>query len=121
MLLIGLREGQERMPDGSRCATRCNASCPWYTETGIVRGYGGPLRTHCSMTMHPWMADCDIYDARHIDKIEVTEDEWVRMQQAIGRRAKRQTKLYPETHQTIHSPGCEWTRKKGLHNATKSK
>ena len=112
MLLIALRKG------GSPCST----DCPFYTETGKVTGVRGvPLKTHCRMTMNPWMADCDVYNVRCIDKMEVTEEEWKAMQRAVHKKAIRQRKLYPEEHEEIHAVGCEWTRAKGKWNATKSK
>ena len=110
MLLIALRKG------GGPCST----DCPFYTQTGQVRGYNGPLKTHCRMVMNPWMADCDIFDVNQIDKMEVTEEQWQTMQQSIGRRATRQIRLYPEQHENANQVGCEWTRSKGLHNADKS-
>ncbi len=110
MLIIALRKG------GSPCST----DCPFYTETGVVRGINGPLKTHCRMTMNPWMADCDIYNVHQIDKMEVTEEQWKAMQKAVHKRAIRQRKLYPEDHAEIHPVGCEWTRSKGKWNATKS-
>ena len=99
----------------------CTAECPFYTETGKVRGIDNlPIPTHCLMTMHPWMADCDIYNPCQIDTLEVTEEQWITMQQAVNKQAKRQRKLYPEEHAEIHAPGCEWTRSKGRFNAVKS-
>ena len=104
MLIIALRKG------GSPCST----DCPFYTETGKVTGVRGiPLKTHCRMTMNPWMADCDIYNVRCIDKLEVTEEQWKAMQKAVHKRAIRQRKLYPEDHAEIHAVGCEWTRSRG--------
>lgn len=112
MLIIALRKG------GSPCST----DCPFYTETGKVTGVRGiPLKTHCRMTMNPWMVDCDIYNVHCIDKLEVSEEQWKAMQKAIHKRAIRQRKLYPEDHAEIHHIGCEWTRSKGKWNAKKSK
>ena len=112
MLIIALRKG------GSPCST----DCPFYTETGKVTGVRGvPLKTHCRMTMNPWMADCDIYNVHCIDKLEVSEEQWKAMQKAVHKRAIRQRKLYPEDHAEIHPVGCEWTRSKGKWNSEKSK
>ena len=110
MLIVALRKG----------GVKCSSACPFYEESGVVRGINGPLKTHCSMTMNPWMADCDIYNPLCIDKLEVTEEQWKAMQQALHKRAIRQRKLYPEDHAEIHAVGCEWTRSKGKHNADKS-
>ena len=111
MLLIALRKG----------GVKCSSACPFYTETGRVTGVRGiPLETHCRMTMNPWMADCDIYNVHCIDKLEVTEEQWSIMQQAIRKKAIRQRKLYPEDHAEIHAVGCEWTRSKGKWNSEKS-
>jgi len=111
MLIIALRKG----------GSPCSKDCPFYTETGKVTGVRGiPLKTHCRMTMNPWMADCDIYNVHCIDKLEVTEEQWKTMQRAVHKRAIRQRKLYPEDHAEIHAVGCEWTRSKGRWNSTKS-
>lgn len=111
MIIIALRKGGQP----------CSQDCPFYTETGVVRGINGPLKTHCRMTMNPWMADCDIYDVQCIDKMEVTEEQWKAMQKAIGKKAIRQRKLYPEEHENANQVGCEWTRSKGKWNSEKSK
>ena len=111
MLLIALRKG----------GGPCSKDCPFYTETGKVTGVRGiPLKTHCRMTMNPWMADCDIYNVHCIDKLEVTEEQWKAMQKAVHKRAIRQRKLYPEDHDEIHPVGCEWTRSKGKWNSVKA-
>lgn len=110
MLLLAIRKG----------GVKCSSACPFYAETGHVSGFNGPLKTHCRITMHPWMIDCDHYDVMHIDKLEVTEEQWKTMQKAIHKRAIRQRKLYPEDHAEIHHVGCEWTRSKGQYNRDKS-
>ena len=110
MLLIAIRKG----------GVKCSSACPFYTETGVVRGINGPLQTHCRMTMNPWMVDCDIYNPMCLDKLEVTEEQWKAMQRAVHKRAIRQRKLYPEDHAEIHAVGCEWTRSKGKWNSAKS-
>ena len=110
MLLIAIRKGGQP----------CSQDCPFYTETGVVRGINGPLKTHCRMTMNPWMIDCDIYNVHCIDKVEVTEAEWKAMLHAVHKRAIRQRKLYPEDHENANEVGCEWTRTKGKWNSLKS-
>lgn len=110
-LLIATRKG----------GVKCSSACPWYTETGKVRGIDKvPLKTHCRMTMHPWMVDCDRYDPHHIETVEVSEEQWQAMLTAVKKKAKKQRKLYPEEHEEIHAVGCEWTRSKGRFNADKS-
>ena len=110
MLLIAIRKG----------GAKCSSACPFYTETGVVRGINGPLKTHCRMTMNPWMIDCDIYNPMCIDKMEITEAQWNRIQSFLGKRAIRQRKLYPEDHENANQVGCEWTRAKGKWNSEKS-
>ena len=110
MLLIAIRKG----------GVKCSSACPFYTETGVVRGINGPLKTHCRMTMNPWMVDCDIYNPMCLDKLEVTEEQWKVMQRAIGKRAKKERKPYDPNHEEIHAVGCEWTRGKGKWNSLKS-
>ena len=111
MLLIAFRKG----------GVKCSSACPFYTESGKVRGVRGmPLKTHCRMTMNPWMVDCDLFDTHHIFKMEVTEEQFKQMQKAVHKRAIRQRKLYPEEHENANQVGCEWTRSKGKWNAEKS-
>ena len=107
MIIIGIRKGR----------TKCSSAGPFYEESGVVRGINGPLKTHCSMTMNPWMLDCDVYDPLCIDKLEVSEEQWKQMQHAVHKRAIRQRKQYPEEHDEIHAVGCDWTRAKTVHEA----
>ena len=122
MLLIAIRKG----------GVKCSSACPFYTETGKVTGVRGvPLKTHCRMTMNPWMVDCDIYNPCNIHKVEVSEEEFQTMLKAVKKRAIKQRKLYPEDHENANEVGCEWTRRfrtgasqpcgdKGKWNANKS-
>lgn len=110
MLLIALRKG----------GSPCSKDCPFYEDNGVVRGINGPLKTHCRGTMESVMVDCDIYNPMCIDKMEITEAQWNRIQSLIGKRAIRQRKLYPEDHENANQVGCEWTRSKGKWNAQKS-
>ena len=109
MLLIAIR----------KAGVKCSSACPFYTETGVVRGINGPLQTHCRMTMNPWMVDCDIYNPMCLDKLEVTEEQWKAMQKAVHKRAIRQRKLYPEENENGRPVGSTWTQ--GRWNAQKSK
>jgi hypothetical protein len=109
MLIIAIRKG----------GVKCSSACPFYTETGVVRGINGPLKTHCRMTMNPWMVDCDIYNPMCLDKLEVTEEQWKAMQKAVHKRAIRQRKLYPEENENGRPVGSTWTQ--GRWNAQKSK
>lgn len=110
MLLIAIRKG----------GVKCSSACPFYTETGKVNGVRDvPLKTHCRMTMNPWMLDCDVYNPMCIDKMEVTEEQWKTMQKAIRKRAIRQRKLYPEVNENGRPVGCTWTQ--GRWNAEKAR
>lgn len=109
MLLIGIRKG----------GAKCSSACPFYTETGVVKGIRGvPLQTRCRATMNPWMVDCDIYDPYQIDKLEVSEEQWMQMQNAVHLRATRQRKLYPEDNDNGRHVGATWTEDRW--NAQKS-
>ena len=91
----------------------CTTDCPFYSETGWVRGVRGvPLKTHCRATMEAISVDCDIFNTLTVEKMEVTEAEWKAMQKAIGKKAKKERKPYPEDHEEIHAVGCEWTRRR---------
>lgn len=123
MLLVALREG----------SAKCSNICPYYADNCVVRGmHGVALATHCRATMQDVIVDCDKYDPRWIEKIEVSEAEWERMQSAIHRRARKLKKEYPEDHAEIHPVGYNWKHErsantdpeidpKGKWNAEKSK
>lgn len=85
-----------------------------------MRGFNGPLKTHCRMTMHPWMVDCDQFDPCRIETVEVSEEQWQEMLAAVKKKAKRQRKLYPEEHEEIHAVGCEWTRSRSALGSQKA-
>ena len=75
MLLIAIRKG----------GVKCSSACPFYTETGKVTGVRGvPLKTHCRMTMNPWMVDCDIYNPCNIHKVEVSEELLSGLKELVG-------------------------------------
>ena len=97
----------------------CTADCPFYTETGWVTGVRGvPIKTHCRATMAPFIIDCDVFNSRTIEKIEVTEEEWKAMQKAVHKRAKKERKQYDPNHEEIHPVGYNW--KHDRWNAKKS-
>ena len=72
---------------------------------------GVPLKTHCRATMEAISVDCDVYNTRTIEKIEVTDVQWKAMQKAIHKKAKKERKEYDPDHEEIHPVGCEWTRR----------
>ena len=102
----------------------CSKDCPFYTENGIVRGvHGVPLPTHCRATMETIIVDCEHFNPHTVEKLEVTDEQWRTMQASIGKRARKERKLYPADHAEIHPVGCEWTRARSSNdrwNATKS-
>ena len=108
MLIVAIRKG----------GVKCSSACPFYTETGVVRGINGPLKTHCRMTMNPWMVDCDVYNPMCLEKMEVSEAQWKAMQKTAGKKAIKQRKLYPEDNENGRPVGCTWTQ--GRWNAQKS-
>jgi hypothetical protein len=99
MLLMALRKG----------GVKCSSACPFYSEEGVVRGVNGvPLKTHCRGTMETVIVDCDVFDPNHIEKLEVSEEQWKQMQQAVRKRAKKVRKPYPTDHEEIHPVGYNW-------------
>ena len=118
MHLIALCEG----------SAKCSNICPYYADRGVVRGmHGVPLATHCRATMQPVRVDCDTYDPRKIQTMDVTEDEWEAMQAAVHKRARKIQKEFPEEHEEIHPIGYNWKHEradspdsKGKWNAEKS-
>lgn len=119
MHLIALREG----------SAKCSNICPYYADRGVVRGcHGAALPTHCRATMQTVIVDCDVYDPRKMETMDVTDDEWAQMQAAIHKRARKIQKEYPEEHEEIHPVGYNWKHErqdvpdpKGKWNAEKSK
>jgi hypothetical protein len=87
----------------------CTADCPFYTDEGKVRGVRGvPLKTHCRATMEPICVDCDVFNSRTVEKLEVTDAEWKAMQRAIGKKARKERKPYNPDHEEIHPVGYNW-------------
>lgn len=87
----------------------CGTGCPYYTESGIVRGVNGvPLQTHCRAIMETIFVDCDKYNPHTVEKMAVTEEEWKTMQSAVGKKARKERKAYPEDHEEIHPVGWNW-------------
>ena len=98
----------------------CNAGCPYYEESGVVRGYGGPLKTHCRMVMNPWLFDCNKFNPKCMYKMLVTPEQFRAMQKAVGVKAVKQRKLYPVEHKEIHPVGwCPKAAKKNRQMANK--
>lgn len=99
MLLMALRKG----------GVKCSSACPFYSEEGVVRGVRGvPLKTHCRGTMKTVIVDCDVWNPNHIEKLEVSEEQWKQMLQAVRKRAKKVRKPYPTDHEEIHPVGYNW-------------
>ena len=112
MQLVAIRPG----------GVKCSSACPYYEDKGQVRDmHGVPMKTHCRATMQNVIVDCDVWNPRKIEKLDITEEEWATFQKMLGRKAKRERKPYPDDHAEIHPVGCEWTRAKGKWNAIKSK
>ena len=98
----------------------CSKDCPYYAAEGWVRDVNGiPVKTHCRGTMQHIVIDCDKFNSQTIEKLEVTDEQWKNMQKAIGKRAKKERKPYPEDHDEIHEVGWNW--KHDRYNAEKSK
>ncbi len=98
----------------------CSTDCPYYAESGIVRGVNGvPLQTHCRATMESIIVDCELFNPHTVEKLEVTDEQWQTMQRAIGKRARKERKLYPDDHAEIHPIGYNW-KHQDKWNATKS-
>ena len=109
MLLIAVRKGGQA----------CSSACPFYTDTGQVTGVtGAPLKTHCRATMETVIVDCDRWNPHRIEKLEVNERQWKKMQMAVNKQAKRVIKPYPSDHEEIHPVG--WKPGKGKWNSEKS-
>ncbi len=86
-------------------ATPCNADCPFYEESGVVQGYGGPLKSHCKAIMQDVQADCRKYNMRKIFKaVKVTPEVFEQIRR-LGIRFVKQRKLYPANHAEIHPVG----------------
>lgn len=87
----------------------CRTDCPYYSEEGKVIGVRGvPLKTHCRATMESISVDCDVYNSRTVEKMEVTDAQWKAMQQAIGKKAMKERKPYDPEHEEIHPVGYNW-------------
>ena len=99
MLLIALRKG----------GAKCSSACPFYAEKGQINGVNDtPLKTHCRATMQSVIIDCDSWNPKLMERLEVTEDEWRTIQQMLGRNAIREHKPLPDDHNPIHPVGWSW-------------
>lgn len=105
MQLMALRKGGQP----------CSKDCPFYQEDGIVRGFNGPLKTHCRGTMETVIVDCDVWNPYKVERLEVSEEQWQTMQHAVHKRAKKVRKEYDPNHEEIHPVGYHWS-----HNRTKA-
>ena len=72
MTIIALEKG----------GVKCSSACPFYEESGVVRGINGPLKTHCRGTMETVIVDCDVWNPYCVEKLEVTREQWKTMQKA---------------------------------------
>ena len=109
MLIIAVRKG----------GVKCSSACPHYAEEGVVRGVNGvPLKTHCRATMEPVIVDCDVYNPQKTEQLEVSEAQWLKMQQSVKKKAKKLRKPYDPNHEEIHPVGWSWKHDKW--NAKKS-
>ena len=109
-MLIAIRKG----------GAKCSSACPYFEEKGQIRGVlGVPLKTHCRGTMQDVIIDCDVWDPKNIEKLEVSEEEWTAFQKSLKRKAKRERKPYPEDHEEIHPVGWNW-KHRDPHRAQKS-
>ena len=88
----------------------CDASCPYYEESGVVRGYGGPMKTHCRQVMEPIIVDCNLYNPKLIQFAKgVKPEQWKQVLKALGLKAKKVRKAYKKDHKEIHPVG--WSPK----------
>ena len=89
---------------------KCSSACPFYEESGVVRGYGGPLKTHCRGVMEDIVMNCDKFNPKQLykGKTLLTPKEIGKL---LDTKLQKQRKLYPEDHAEIHHIG-ENTRKK---------
>ena len=82
----------------------CDASCPYYEESGVVRCHGGPKRSHCRAIMEPWSFDCNKFNPKQMwkGKTLLTAKEIAKL---LGVKLQKQRKLYPVDHKEIHPVG----------------
>ncbi len=83
----------------------CNAGCPYYEPSGVVRCHGGPKKSHCLAIMEPWSFDCSKFNPKRMWKLKVTEAQFKAMVKSQGLRPVKQRKLYPVEHKEIHHIG----------------
>jgi len=82
--------------------TTCSSACPFYSESGEVRCYGGPKQTHCRLVMQPYFIDCNLYDVTTLHVINTTGDNWQKMLKAGGiKPLKKKRKLYKANRKPV--------------------
>ncbi|MBO4593565.1 MAG: hypothetical protein J5678_05175 [Bacteroidaceae bacterium] len=82
----------------------CDAGCPYYEESGVVRGYGGPLKTHCRGIMEDVVVNCEKLNPKQLykGKTLLTAKEIGKL---LGMKLQKERKLYPVEHKEIHPVG----------------
>ena len=94
MQIIAIEEG----------GVKCSSACPFYEESGVVRGYGGPLKTHCRGVMEDIVVNCDKFNPKQLykGKTLLTPKEIGKL---LGTKLQKQRKLYDPGHAEIHPIG----------------
>ena len=85
----------------------CDASCPYYEESGVVQCYGGPKKSNCRMIMSPWIVDCHVFNPKQLYKLRLTPALFQEIVKGHGLKAIKQRKLYPKDHKEIHPVGVK--------------
>ena len=83
----------------------CDASCPYYEESGAVQCYGGPKKSHCQAIMQDWSFNCNKFNPKRLYKLRLTPAVFQEIVKGHGLKAIKQRKLYPKDHKEIHPVG----------------
>ena len=83
----------------------CEAGCPYYEESGVVRCEGGPKRSHCRAIMEDIVINCDKFNPKQMYKMRVSKAQFETMLKTQGLHAVKQRKLYDSDHKEIHHIG----------------
>ena len=104
MQIVAIEEG----------GVKCSSACPFYEPSGVVRGIGGPLKTHCRGVMEDIVVNCDKLNPKRLykGKTLLTPKEIGKL---LGMRLQKQRKLYDPEHAEIHHIGEDTrARSRGL-------
>ena len=102
MYVVAIKEG----------GIACDAGCPYYEESGVVRGYGGQIQTHCRGVMEDVVVNCDKLNPKQLYKGR-TPLTAKQIGKLLKMKLQKERKQYDPEHEEIHPVGWKPKTEKG--------